>query len=340
MTLGEITSKTLRSSKTGFLFFLLMQMSLLCVVRPQDPITAASTTSSSSSSSSASSSSSSSSSQSASTGLSSSTGQTTSMATSVSSVTATSFSANTSANSTLLSGNSTDNATTGNFSMTSCPAFVCTSDCYNQYINTTAKPCPLNSNFCEITIKSDASYSVGCSNMCGMSCGNTTLSNCTVSCCNTTNCLYNTVRNISNPYSTAATTSSSTTTTTKTTAAATPANNGKKCSIINCNGAACYKTAQNTPNFCPVGQDYCMLKKTVSGTTENWEAGCSTDCRKMTACSTSVTGSCYLECCNATASTCLKLTGDVNMPSSATRGPQSPALLITSILLFWIVRVF
>ncbi|XP_039507164.1 mucin-5AC isoform X2 [Pimephales promelas] len=228
--------------------------------------------------------------------------------------------------------------TSGNYSMISCPVFDCTTDCYAQLMNATMTSCP-SSNFCEIMTQ-NTSYSVKCSASCGVSCGNSTLTNCSWKCCNTTSCLDDALLGLTSSLSTTATTTSTTTrTTTKTMAPSTQANNGKKCHSIKCDGAACYKSI-TTSMLCPVGQDYCMLKKTTSGSVESWHAGCSEDCRKMTVCSTSVT-TCYLECCNATSTaSCLKLTGDVNMPSSATRGPHSPALLIASLLLFWILRVF
>ncbi|KAK7157171.1 hypothetical protein R3I93_008597 [Phoxinus phoxinus] len=229
---------------------------------------------------------------------------------------------------------------TGNYSAMSCPVFDCSTDCYVQFMNATMKPCPSSHNFCEIMTQ-NTSYSVKCSASCGVSCGNSTLGNCSWKCCNTTGCLNDTLFALTNSLSTtvAATTSTTTTTTTKATAPATQASNGKKCHSIKCDGTACYKPI-TTSMLCPVGQDYCMLKKTTTGTIESWHAGCSEDCRKMAVCSTSVT-TCYLECCNATSTaSCLKLTGDVNMPSSASRGPHSTALLIASLLLFCILRVF
>ncbi|XP_050987301.1 keratin-associated protein 10-10 [Labeo rohita] len=351
MALGEIhctidISKARRSSKTGFLFFLLLQMSVLSEVWTSDSTTdTATTTVTTDAMSSTMSETASQSLTTANTvSVSSSTDQSSSMATSGSSMTA-SQSTNSSINNATgaLTGiNSTDTANTSseNYNGLSCPTFGCTTNCYAQYMNTTAKSCKSSEYFCEI-MKQDAGYSVSCSASCGVSCGNGTLGNCSVSCCNTTNCLNNTLLSMSNSASsTVATTKPTTTTTTiKATVPATQANNGKKCHNIKCNGATCYKTNNAAIMMCPVGQDYCMLQKT-SGTPESWQAGCSTDCRKMTVC-TSTTTTCYLECCNATTSaSCLKLTGDVNMPSSATRGLHCPTLLTASLLLLWIVKVF
>ncbi|XP_043116057.1 haze protective factor 1 isoform X2 [Puntigrus tetrazona] len=331
MALGGICctidiSKNQRSLKTGFLFFLLLQMSLLSKVRTDTTASPANTQTTAVSSSS------------------SQTGSSVSVslfsaATSGSSVTGTSSVTSINSNATVSSAvnaSSSDNAL-------SCPAFVCTKDCYEQFMNATAKPCLSGQYACEI-MKGDAGYSVSCSASCGVSCGNGTLANCSVNCCNTTNCLNSTLLGMFNSVSTTATTKTTTTTTTmKTTLPTTPASNGKKCHNIKCNGAACYKTYNVASSVvsCIVGQDYCMLQKTTSGSTESWQAGCSTDCRKSTACSSTTTTGCLLECCNATtSSSCLKLTGDVNMPSSAPGGPRCPALLTASLLLFWIARVF
>ncbi|KTF86858.1 hypothetical protein cypCar_00039611 [Cyprinus carpio] len=130
-------------------------------------------------------------------------------------------------------------------------------------MNTTAKPCQSSEYFCKIT-QQDTGYSVSCSASCGVSCGNGTVSNCSVHCCNTTNCLSNTLLDMSSSLSTTVATTNSTTTTTtiKATVTTTQANNGKKCNTFNCNGVACYKTNNVGSNvmLCPVGQDYCMVK--------------------------------------------------------------------------------
>ncbi|XP_073727935.1 uncharacterized protein [Misgurnus anguillicaudatus] len=227
-----------------------------------------------------------------------------------------------------------------NDTMLSCPEFTCTDDCHAKFMNKTSNPCPPTASFCEL-IHQNGSHTVQCSVRCAMPCGNPPVTNCSMGCCNTTDCLNYALFNMSNSSSTAAPTKSTATPTTiKVTVPPTPANNGKKCQSIKCDGPACYKTT-NTLGlvYCPIGQDYCMLNKTTSGSTESWQGGCSTDCRKATACSTTVT-TCYLECCNATVSaSCLKLTGDLNMPSSAPRGPQSTLLLTASLVMLWMMKV-
>ncbi|XP_051721523.1 uncharacterized protein LOC127497225 [Ctenopharyngodon idella] len=353
MALGEIgISKTL-SSKKGFLFFLILQMSLLSKVSSNSTITIASTITEITSTATGGTVSQSLTTQTTNPESSSSptsTNQMSTTATSASYTTATTHS-NTQSTSSVSSTDSTVSVTsmntvsqnassvTGNYSTMSCPELSCTADyCYVQYMNATANPCPPSFNTCQI-MKQNTSYTVSCSASC-VSCGNMTQSNCSWKCCSTANCLNETLLALTNSFSTTATTTSTTaTTTTKATVPTTPANNGKKCHSIKCDGTTCYKSI-STSMMCPVGQDYCMLKKTTTGSIESWQGGCSEDCRKMTVCSTSVT-TCYLECCNATAAaSCLKLTGDVNMPSSATRGPHCPVLLMASLLLFWIVRVF
>ncbi|XP_048009874.1 integumentary mucin C.1 isoform X1 [Megalobrama amblycephala] len=354
MPLGEIgISKTL-SSKTGVLFFLILQMSLLSKVTSEDTTTSATTETSptataetvsqsvtTQSTNPQSSSSSTSTDQMSTIPTSTSTSYTT--ATTHNNTHSTSFVSTTVSTMSITSMNTVSqnaSSVTGNYSAISCPDFWCMADnCYAQYMNATAYPCLSGSNTCQI-MKQNTSYYVSCSASC-VSCGNMTQSNCSWKCCSTANCLNESLLLLTNSFSTtvAATTSTTTTTTTKPTVPSTPANNGKKCHSIKCDGTTCYKSI-NTIMMCPVGQDYCMLKKTTTGSAESWQAGCSDDCRKMPVCSTSVT-TCHLECCNATAAaSCLKLTGEVNMPSSATRGPHCPALLMASLLLFWIVRVF
>ncbi|XP_065102579.2 uncharacterized protein [Paramisgurnus dabryanus] len=227
-----------------------------------------------------------------------------------------------------------------NDTMLSCPEFTCTNDCHAKFMNRTLNPCPPAASFCEL-IHQNGSHSVQCSVRCAMSCGNPPVTNCSLGCCNTTDCLNHALFNMSNSFSTPAPTKSTATPATiKVTVPPTPANNGKKCHSIKCDGAACYKTTNAFGLvYCPIGQDYCMLNKTTTGTTESWQGGCSTDCRKAQACSTTVT-TCHLECCNATvSSSCLKLTGDLNMPSSATRGPQSTLLLTASLVMLWMMKV-
>ncbi|KAA0703574.1 hypothetical protein E1301_Tti014243 [Triplophysa tibetana] len=219
-------------------------------------------------------------------------------------------------------------------------AFTCTTDCYAKFMNVTPSPCPSASAYCEL-IKQAMSYSIMCSVSCGMSCGNITVTNCSLACCNTTSCLNASLSAHLGSSSTAAPITPSTPyTTAKVTVPPTPANNGKKCISIKCDGAACYKNTNSIPLvFCPVGQDYCKLHKVTVGTVESWQGGCSDDCRKAQVCSSGLS-TCHQECCNATAAaSCLKLTGDLYMPSSAARGPQSPALLTASLLLLWMGKI-
>ncbi|KAL7874458.1 hypothetical protein SRHO_G00054280 [Serrasalmus rhombeus] len=154
-------------------------------------------------------------------------------------------------------------------------------------------------------------------------------------------CLYATITNLLNVtmMSMTSTTQSTTTTTKATTTVTTTApTNGKKCHKISCNGDTCYQGNTNVV-LCSPTQNYCMLKKATSGTVVTWTGGCSEDCSKETACS-STTSTCFLECCNATTTaSCLKLTGAVNMPSSATRGLFSPMLLMACSLFLWIISM-
>ncbi|XP_051999392.1 keratin-associated protein 10-10-like [Xyrauchen texanus] len=332
MVSGEVfstfrKSKTQRSYMKVFLFFLLLQMSLPCTVWGENNTTV-------------------------STSLTSVSDQSSVYTTPASAITnmymtsgASSNPPNTSSNintstvplvSTSMSTASSNGSLMGNDTTLSCPEFTCTTDCYAQVMNKTTN-CPSNDYFCKLT-KQGMSHSVNCSASCGTSCGNATHSNCTVDCCNTTNCLSSTLIAITNPPTTTATTKATTsTTTTKVTVAPTQANNGKKCHSFTCTGVACYKNVLSNSMMCPIGQDYCMLKKTTTGSEESWQGSCSTDCRKLQSCTASISP-CYLECCNATSNSCLLLSGVLNMPSSASRGPHSSALLMASLLLIWIMR--
>ncbi|KAI7807223.1 mucin-2 [Triplophysa rosa] len=234
----------------------------------------------------------------------------------------------------------TNTSSSGNSTTLSCPAFTCTTDCSAKFMNESATTCPSASAYCEL-IKQAMSYSIKCSVSCGMSCGNGTVTNCSLACCNTSSCLNASLLALSGSLSTTApTTPSTTATTVKVTVPPTPANNGKKCLSIKCDGAACYKNTNSFALvFCPIGQEYCMLNKVTVNSLESWQGGCSVDCRKAQVCSSGL-ATCHLECCNATAAaSCLKLTGELNMPSSATRGPQSPALLTASLLLLWMMKI-
>ncbi|KAJ8289258.1 hypothetical protein COCON_G00019170 [Conger conger] len=120
----------------------------------------------------------------------------------------------------------------------------------------------------------------------------------------------------------------------------TPGNNGKKCHKLSCTGEKCYTKADQKTKImlCPVGQDYCWLKKTVSGSVMTWVASCSKDCREEEAC-TSTAVDCTQECCNATkASSCLKLDGTLNTPNSLAPhlAPVPVLSLLAAALLAWL----
>ncbi|XP_007249675.3 integumentary mucin C.1 [Astyanax mexicanus] len=228
-----------------------------------------------------------------------------------------------------------------NMSMIYCRVFTCNvSQCYNTHLNTNATMCASPGMFCELRRDDPMRYSVNCVPVCRTSCNGSQI-NCSVSCCDSDICLNSTIANLTNLMppmipTTAPTTANTTTTTTTSPTTTTAANNGKKCNKVSCTGDICYQSNLATM-LCPPTQHYCMLKKATSGTVMTWTAGCSEDCRKETACSATVT-TCFLECCNATTTaSCLKMTGVLNMPSSATRGLFSPMLLIISSLLFWLL---
>ncbi|KAI9999985.1 hypothetical protein NQD34_011828 [Periophthalmus magnuspinnatus] len=187
----------------------------------------------------------------------------------------------------------------------------------------------------------DVCYTVSCSASCSMSCSNTSQSNCTVHCCNSTDCLNNTFASMMMMSTTPAMTTSRVTTTyptTPTTTAAPTTQGGNKCHTGKCNGTDCYKNF-NTPMVCSASQSHCQLKKETVGTTVQWTAGCTTNCSGQTSCKASTQPPCHLECCNATVTSCLWLNGTLNVPSFATRGPQLHAQLVTSVLVIFALSV-
>ncbi|XP_037392593.1 salivary glue protein Sgs-3 [Pygocentrus nattereri] len=236
---------------------------------------------------------------------------------------------------------STDSNST-NTSNLYCRIFTCNhTTCHHTFKNTNATLCPASDKYCELRIYDTMRYSTNCAANCSTFCTNASQINCSVDCCSSETCLYATITNLLNVtmMSMTSTTQSTTTTTKATTTVTTTApTNGKKCHKISCNGDTCYQGNTNVV-LCSPTQNYCMLKKATSGTVVTWTGGCSEDCSKETACS-SATSTCFLECCNATTTaSCLKLTGAVNMPSSATRGLFSPMLLMACSLFLWIISM-
>ncbi|XP_066538390.1 prion-like-(Q/N-rich) domain-bearing protein 25 [Hoplias malabaricus] len=223
----------------------------------------------------------------------------------------------------------------------SCRVLSCNcSMCYSMFMNVNSTVCQANSKYCELRRDDTMNYSAKCATECPVYCNSTTQVNCSVSCCGSETCFNDTMKHLHHnscmPMSTTQSTITTTTTTaTKPVTTTTVVTNGKKCHKISCTGDTCYQGSTNMM-LCST-QHYCVLKKTTSGTMVTWTGGCSDDCTKDTVC-TSTTTTCSLECCNATTtSSCLKLTGAVNMPGSATRQPFSPILLMTSLLTLWLI---
>ncbi|KAL7887267.1 hypothetical protein AOLI_G00049880 [Acnodon oligacanthus] len=317
-------------SKAGFLLFLLLQMSLpSCVwgdtvTVSTDPTASLNTVPDVSTSMTT-----------LSGGISSSTSpkSTTSMSNSVDNGTVTT-------NGTALS---TDSNST-NTSTLYCRILTCNhTTCHQTFNNTNATLCPAGVKYCELRRYDIMRYSMNCAAECPTICTNASQINCSVECCSSATCLHSTIANLLNSTMmpmTSTTQSTTTNTTTKATTAVTTTapTNGKKCHKISCSGDTCYQGNTNVV-LCSPAQNYCMLKKATSGTVVTWTGGCSEDCSKETACS-STTSTCFLECCNATTTaSCLKLTGAVNMPSSATKGLFSPMLLMACSLFLWIISM-
>nr|XP_015203991.1 PREDICTED: uncharacterized protein LOC107077505 isoform X2 [Lepisosteus oculatus] len=235
------------------------------------------------------------------------------------------------------------NSTSAANSMTSllaCKSFSCSApDCYTMYMNETASNCSSGNAFCELKRLSSSNYTTGCSTTCNSTssrCANETQLPCVVECCRTPNCLNGSMQLIRTSF---VTTRAPTTTTTNPTT--TVANNGKKCQTMTCNGEACYKTQAKNDKLCPIGYEFCELKKTVANAVMTWTSGCSKDCIKLPliVC-TSTTVDCLQECCNATQKeSCLKMDGSVNMPNGAsTLYIPSHFIFLTSSFLIWILN--
>ncbi|XP_041089860.1 apomucin isoform X1 [Polyodon spathula] len=196
-----------------------------------------------------------------------------------------------------------------------CTTFSCTGyNCYMNYTNQNATACATNNSYCMLS-RADSSYSAGCSQTCaGTSnmCSNASSTQCIMECCASSRCLRlnGTIQGIN---STAGTTSPTTTMTTTTVAVT---NNGKSCQSFTCNGDTCYK-GKTEAKFCQTGMNYCELKKKVSGTTTTWIAGCSSTCQTTVSGCTSTSTDCLQECCDASATACLKLDGTVSIKGGA-----------------------
>ncbi|XP_058853471.1 mucin-21-like isoform X3 [Acipenser ruthenus] len=196
-----------------------------------------------------------------------------------------------------------------------CKTFACTgNNCYTNYTNQNATMCATNYSYCMLN-RTDSSYNAGCSQTCAGTanmCSNASSTQCIMECCATSLCLRlnGTIQGIP---STAGTTSPPPNMTTTTVAVA---NNGKSCQSFTCNGDTCYK-GKTDAKFCQTGMNYCELKKKVSGVTTTWTAGCSSTCQATASGCTSTATDCLQECCDASATVCLKLDGTVNIKGAA-----------------------
>ncbi|XP_008429345.1 mucin-5AC [Poecilia reticulata] len=235
--------------------------------------------------------------------------------------------------STTYGGNMTEGNknTTSNSSMEmiNCPSFSCHySHCYSKYNSQNDSYCSTGET-CQVLKSMDMWYNVSCSASCVEDCNNTSQSNCSVNCCNSTGC----IQDIFEPMMMMTTTAAATTTTnapptTRTTS--TTANKGNKCHKGSCTGENCYKTFKDLET-CSSTNPHCQLKKETSTSGVVWTAGC-TNCTGYAACTGTTTSPCNLECCTATTTSCLMLNGTMNVPSFATRGPYLHIELIASLV--------
>ncbi|XP_027005551.1 cell wall integrity and stress response component 4 isoform X2 [Tachysurus fulvidraco] len=227
--------------------------------------------------------------------------------------------------------------------MVSCRVFSCNySACYSTFMSSNVTICSASGSFCELRRDGDALYSVSCTSSCLSACANTSQNNCSINCC-TNNCDNSTINSLLNSSVIMTTTTTAATTTTSTTKASTIAStaiatNGKKCQKFSCNGDGCYQGNTNV-GLCGTGQNFCMLKKTPTGTLVTWTASCIEDCSKEIVC-TSTNTICILECCNATTTaSCLKLNGQTNVLGSGTMAPCCHLPLLVSSFLLWLLMI-
>ncbi|XP_053737591.1 mucin-19 [Synchiropus splendidus] len=218
---------------------------------------------------------------------------------------------------------SIQSATTGvngtsssNDTMLNCPSFTCNySDCNMMY--TTANHTACADGYCQLIRQMDMCYTVSCAASCVVTCTNSSQTNCSVNCCNTTNCLSGDFAAMAMTTATMpGASTASMTTSMMTTAPQTTADNGNKCHSATCTGATCY-TNFKTVQKCSSTQSHCQLKKEATNAGTKWTAGCTTDCSAQTACKSSTQPPCQLECCTATTSSCLFLNGTLNVYDSS-----------------------
>ncbi|XP_041964399.1 putative GPI-anchored protein pfl2 [Alosa sapidissima] len=272
--------------------------------------------------------------------------------TSSAAMSASTYMASTSIASTMTTDNTSMNSTSGPDNSTmewssnstiSCRSFSCDSNCYSMFMNMSSSPCPSNYNYCELRKSNESMYSVGCVDSCDLDstgCANDSQISCVKECCNMTDCLNTTLQDMERTTGStvAPTTKPAMTSMEPTSKPVTPQpNNGKKCKELTCTGADCYKNSDAPKKWC-YGQDkYCELKKKTEGSAIKWMAGCTNDCTKETAC-TSSAQSCHQECCEASAmGDCLKLDGTMVMPSDANRAIFSPLILLVTTMMAWLV---
>ncbi|XP_068995087.1 uncharacterized protein [Embiotoca jacksoni] len=218
-------------------------------------------------------------------------------------------------------------------SMIYCPSFTCNySECYSMYTSQNTTLCTAGDS-CQLFRQTDMCYNASCSTYCTDKCLNTTQTNCSVKCCNSTGCLNDTFASMMMMTTVNATTTTTTPVPTTTASQPTTADNGYKCHYGMCIGNDCYTSFKNAAlQTCLPSQPHCQLKKETQDSTFKWTSGC-TNCTGYTACKATTNPPCHLECCNATmTSSCLWLNGTMNVPSFATRGPCFHTELIASLL--------
>ncbi|CAL8287792.1 unnamed protein product [Merluccius merluccius] len=149
--------------------------------------------------------------------------------------------------------------------------------------------------------QTDMCYTVSCSASCMDMCTNTSQTNCSYDCCNSTDCLNATFAGM---MMMTTTTPVPITTTAPTTTTSIPT---------------------TTPD-----------NETVNSKVQ-WTAGCTANCSAETWCSSSITTGCWQECCLSAQASCLALNGTMNVPSSAARGPRFPVDLMLLVLVCLLV---
>ncbi|XP_063813263.1 uncharacterized protein LOC135050967 isoform X2 [Pseudophryne corroboree] len=226
---------------------------------------------------------------------------------------------------------------------TNCYTFSCVGEhCYrngSKHENADNATC---SSYCGMYRHNNSFFEIKCDEHCMHHlCNDTMQDECTLHCCNTSECMnLNINSDNTTAMSTAATAAPMTTATT--TSTTTIAYSDKKCRSFICTGTDCYKTQTGaTVKNCQVGVNHCELQKVIGTNSVSYEGGCSNTCSTSSkSCAVLTNANCFQECCNATsAGCCMKLDGQVHFNTAAVVRRSSVLKIFTcAIIVIFISR--